>query len=140
MPRHPLANRPPSTDLGRYARRSDAITEPTFTRRSSFKYPDKKTGEHRWVAVSWHHITVPEALTIQRGGRFNPGVETRVAVTVGCLDCQGQYEAVVGQRCGAKPIEEQVQPVPGSSPDPDDSAEKPCVPPPCPDPVTEVLA
>lgn len=101
MPGYP----PPRVQLGRYAKTATP-TEPVFARRRTVQRPPKITGMHRWIALSWHHITQAQALSLSRGARFNPSIDDRLAVEVGCLDCQGTWAAAGEHPCPAPAIED----------------------------------
>lgn len=111
MPPHPLARRAPRADLGRYGQKRPAES-PTFARRQGTPRPPKVAGQHRWVSLSWHHVSHAQALAVARDARFNPDIANRIAVRIGCLDCGGPWDEVGDAPCPAPAIETVPEPSP----------------------------
>lgn len=55
--------------------------------------PEKRPGEHRWVAMTAHTLTHGQARLLDAGSVVNLDEANRVATDVGCVDCEEPWPA-----------------------------------------------
>lgn len=61
--------------------------------------PPKVSDEHRWIALATFTVTEGQARTLASGGVVNLAEHNRVAVQLGCADCEEEWPA--RGRCSA---------------------------------------
>jgi hypothetical protein len=53
--------------------------------------PPKVSDEHRWIALATFTVTAGQARTLASGGAVNLAQHNRVAVQLGCADCEQEW-------------------------------------------------
>jgi hypothetical protein len=61
--------------------------------------PPKVSDEHRWIAIASFTLTEGQARTLASGGQVNLAEHNRIAVQLGCADCEEEWPAK--GRCSA---------------------------------------
>lgn len=65
--------------------------------------PDKVEGQHRWIMAVSYALSNGQIAAARAGSRVNLDHENRVAMAIGCWDCEESYDVARASPCPGDP-------------------------------------
>lgn len=65
------------------------------------RFPEKQPLRHRWMIGVMYSLSEAQASAVSHGARVNLDQENRVSMTMGCWDCERDYDDVAADPCRA---------------------------------------